>query len=119
MEFVRGRNLSGPAACYAPFGPDFAAPSAPRASPAQRHVQWHEHPPEGFLRTHDNFGRQEGLAAIPEKRIAHAIEHAGHRRKINRDLVGQPLRPAMREKPHIVGAAPFRIPQDFVGGRHC
>ena len=59
-----------------------------------------------------------------EKRVAHPVEHARHRRKIDIHLIREPLGPAvlagpvMQPQPAVVRPAPRRIAQNVVGTGH-
>jgi large subunit ribosomal protein L25 len=68
-----------------------AAAAAARAGPPERHVERHGRAPESFFRAHDDLRAQPLNRDAAEERVAHAIEDAGDRWEINRDLVAQPF----------------------------
>ena len=115
---MRGSNLSGTSTRGAPFTPHFAAPSAPRTRPPKRHTQRDEHAPKCFLWTDDDFSCEKRLAGVAKKRVAHPIEQTAHRREVNGDLVGKPLRSTVREQTRIVRSSAVRVAKDLVRARH-
>jgi hypothetical protein len=81
-------------------------------------VQRHEGAPERLLRADDDLRQQRGAGRTTKEGVAHPVEHVRDGRKIDRHLVGKPVRSAAGQAAGIVRTPTLRIAQDLEGARH-
>ena len=100
-----------------PLVPHLASPAAARTGPAQRDVERKGDAGKRLTRRQRHLGRQRDRRLGGEERVAHAIEDARHRGKVDRYFVGEPGRAlgALGGQRAVVLTAARRIAQDVVG----
>ena len=91
LDVVKRPHVAAAAAEAAPFLPGLAAAAAAEAGLAHRDADGNGRALERLERREDDLGGELLERIRAKERMAHAVQHIGHRGKIDRDFVGEPV----------------------------